>query len=170
MKSNNDLINRPIGLEVDLTDTIAKYTRLGFKVGESSNILRFHEKILPWCAITRCILDDNGNVISRYNDENYDELSELGQVMVEIPLHYYKLEILEKDLSNLRGNILTKFRIWVSYIPRKGFSVPNIFIDDDSNVRDYVYISAYESSLNTVTNKLESLPDKSPYKIGRAHV
>lgn len=105
----------------------------------------------------RCNVDDDGNVVSRYGDSDYDNVgNENLQVMVEQPLVYIKVDninlgsdgytILSADYYIADGQLDDDFEI------HKAFIV-------DNNIYKNIYLNAYEGIV--VNNKLCSYNGKS---------
>ncbi len=112
------------------------YTRLGSAVGQSR---AYFDGISPWKDIKRCNLADDGTVNAYYGDPGYVEDGSNGQIMVEIPKFWYKLDIV--------GN---KYRWSVSPASRANYKLHPAF-SRDGVVKDHIYVSAYEACAYDVT-------------------
>ena len=115
------------------TDT---YTRLGAASGRDRT---FFDLILPYIAMRRCNMDDTGLVTAYFGDSSYIEDGTNGQVFVEIPKFYYKVDILSNG-----------YNWWISSAPVLGFKLHPAFTRN-SVIKDYQYIGAYEASVYDVT-------------------
>lgn len=103
-----------------------------------------HKELPIQSLMRRCILDDNGNVVTYLNANDSTKTSAgatadltgaAGQVMVEIPEHYVKFEM-----------VGTIFRCLMSLYALPGFhKVPKM------------YVGAYEASVQRSTSKLCSV-------------
>lgn len=117
------------GIEWDTTISTPTCTRIG-------NI-ELHKSLPIQNKMKRCLLNDAG-VVVKYVDEttNVSELDgSLGQVMVELPMHYIKFET--------EG---TKRRVKIS----------EWAISDFTQIKKQ-YVSAYEATVERATNKLASV-------------
>ena len=112
------------------------YIRLGTAKNKTQS---YFVNIAPFNQLRRCNLSDAGLVNAYYGDAGYIEDGSNGQVMVEIPKFWYKVDILT-----------TGYKWFVSSIPRSGFRLHPMFIRN-SIEKDYVYIGAFEGSVYDVT-------------------
>lgn len=87
-------------------------------------------------GIRRCNLDANGTVNAYEGDSGYTVAGTNGEVMVEIPKFWYKVE---NDAS------LKIRRFMIADKPVEGFAVFPLFDRGDGNVRSRAYIGAYET-------------------------
>ena len=90
----------------------------------------------------RCNLSDNGTVNAYYGDPSYIEDGSNGQVMVEQPRFYYRVEPVE-----LEGNAIKKCYYYFSDYPVQGFKLHPFFKNEAGKIVDRAYFSAYEGSL-----------------------
>lgn len=88
--------------------------------------------------IRRCNLANNGVVNAYEGEAGYAVDGSNGQVMVEIPKFYYKVE---NDTTN------SKYRYYVSNAELDGFAVHGMFLHN-GGVQDHVYVGAYKTSAN----------------------
>ena len=93
----------------------------------------------------RCIVNNNGEIIAFYGDNNYIEDGSAGQVMVYQPKFYYMRIPLRTTISTER-TIINKEIIYISAVKQAGFSIHPIFLDSNDNELEYVLLSAYEGS------------------------
>ena len=103
----------------------------------------------PYSEIRRCNLDDDGNVIAYFGEDGYTENDYTKQVMVEIPKIYYRVypvSIKPKRDGGL-GYYIEKARYYIAKEKLAGFKIHPAFVDADGNVKDHVYISAFEASM-----------------------
>ncbi len=123
-----------VGLQWDKsTDT---YIRLGDAKNRSRT---FFDSYFPWCMIRRCNLSDTGVVNAYYGDSTYIEDGSNGQVMVEIPKFYYRVE-----------HIGTVWRWYISPFQLAGFKLHPAF-SRNSIIKDKVYLGAYEATVYDVS-------------------
>ena len=112
----------------------------------------------------RCIVADDGTVVAYYGDANYTEDGSLGQVMVEQPKFYYKMEPLEL-VENVAGDAAThgygivRARYSISDTPIEGFKLHPAFINEAGNETDYYYIGAYEACAFNVSENAYNTKD-----------
>ena len=112
----------------------------------------------------RCIVADDGTVVAYYGDANYIEDGSLGQVMVEQPKFYYKMEPLEL-VENVTGEAAThgygivRARYSISDTPIEGFKLHPAFINEAGNETDYYYIGAYEACAYDVSENAYNTKD-----------
>ena len=124
----------PAGLEWNkVTDT---YTRLGAAAGKTRS---FFDNLAPWKNMRRCNISDAGVVNAYYGDVGYIEDGSNGQVVVEIPRFYYRVDIIN-----------TGYRWWVSQAPFAGARIHPMDYQNGS-IMSYVYIGAFEGSVYDVT-------------------
>ena len=102
----------------------------------------------------RCNLADDGTVNAYFGDSAYKEDGTNGQVMVEQPKFYYKVEplVLEKNTqTNGKGYHIRKAIYSVSDYQLPGFKLHPAFKNESGNEVDYIYIGAYEGCLHNGT-------------------
>lgn len=132
-----------VGIEVDYEN--ATYTRLMGALGKTAG--EDFDSFLVFGGRKRCNVDDNGNIVAWYGDEDYAEDGTNGQVMVYQPKVYYrvvpvKLQKIE-DGEGYRG---LKMQYYVSDRPLIGFKLHPAFCMGNKE-SDYILLSAYEGSL-----------------------
>jgi hypothetical protein len=115
------------------TDT---YVRLGSAKGKTRT---FFDGIAPFKNIRRCNLSDAGIVNAYYGDAGYIEDGSNGQVMVEIPKFYYRVDILTNG-----------YNWWASQYPFDGCRIHPAFIVNGV-IKNKIYIGAFEGSVYDVT-------------------
>ena len=114
--------------------------------------------IQPWSGIRRCNIKD-GQVVCYENEEGYAEDGTNGDVMVEIPKFYYRVDPVElKDIINGKQVIEAKWLI--SQTPILDFKIHPAFIRNGIEM-DHIYVGAFENSLND--NKLMSIANTAPH-------
>ncbi|MHB8362814.1 MAG: hypothetical protein ACYDBX_04315, partial [Patescibacteria group bacterium] len=123
-----------VGLNWNSTTDV--YTRLGAASGRDRT---FFDSILPFIAIRRCNMDDTGLVKAYFGDTSYIEDGSNGQVMVEYPAFYYKVDILSNG-----------YNWWISSTPVAGFKLHPAFMRNGI-AKNYQYLGAYEASIYDVT-------------------
>lgn len=126
------------GVEVDMT--AHTFTRLGNAVDKTAGT--DFDNARPF-ARRRCNLADDGTVNAYYGDPGYKEDGSNGQVMVEQPSFYYKM-----DPLILEGEKVRKARYFVTGAPREGFKLHPAFVQD-GKPKEKIYMSAFEGSLFT---------------------
>lgn len=123
-----------VGLEWDKsTDT---YIRLGDAKNRSRT---FFDSYFPWCMIRRCNLSDAGVVNAYHGDSTYIEDGSNGQVMVEIPKFYYRVEHV--------GDV---WRWYISPLQLAGFKLHPAFSRNEIE-KERVYLGAYEATVYDVS-------------------
>ena len=132
-----------VGLEVNYEN--ATYTRLMGAVGKTAG--EDFDDFLVFGGRKRCNVDDSGNIVAWYGDEDYAEDGTNGQVMVYQPKVYYrvvpvKLQKIE-DGEGYRG---LKMQYYVTDRPLIGFKLHPAFCMGGKE-SDYILLSAYEGSL-----------------------
>lgn len=110
------------------------------------------DKAYPWSDMKLCNVSENSNGEKTvvYSDENgFSADGSKGNVMVEIPKFYIRRAV--------AGNTE---EIRISGSKHEGFSVEPVFLDDNGNELDKVYVSAYLGSEenNKIVSKSNSYP------------
>ena len=132
-----------VGIQVDFDNGTFK------RLGSASSTADFD--LLPmFGGRRRCNLADNGTVNAYYGDSGYVEDGTNGQVMVEQPKFYYKVQPVKKTAQSL-GYALNVCNYYVSEVQLDGFKIHPAFVDADGNERDKIYIGAYEGCLYDVS-------------------
>lgn len=136
-----------VGLEVDYESLT--YTRLMGAVGKTAG--EDFDSFLVFGGRKRCNVDDSGNIVAWYGDEDYAEDGTNGQVMVYQPKVYYrvtpvKLQKIE-DGEGYRG---LKMQYYVSDRPLIGFKLHPAFCMGNKE-SDYILLSAYEGNVFDVS-------------------
>lgn len=146
-----------LGLQIDFQNKT--YTRLAAAAGLSagSDFDTFPE----FGGRKRCNVADNGTVNAYYGDSSYKEDGSNGQVMVEQPAFYYRVQPLklEKNTTTGIGYHLRKANYYVSHIPHPGFKLHPAFYDKDGNAVSKIYIGAYEACLYDVSGNAYNTTD-----------
>lgn len=135
------------GIEVDYENQT--FTRLMGASGKNAGA--DFDDFLVFGGRKRCNVDDNGNIVAWYGDEDYTEDGTNGQVMVYQPKVYYrvvplKLEKLE-DCEGYRG---LKVQYYVTDRPLIGFKLHPAFCMAGKEI-DHILLSAYEGILYDVS-------------------
>lgn len=138
------------GLEADFANST--FTRLEEAVGLSGG--SDFDKCGPWMR-RKCNLADDGTVNAYYGDTGYSDTGSNGQVMVEQPKFWYKVEPVTLDGVKIR-----KARYYVADGPADGFKVHPAFIGMDGTEQDCVYEGVYEGYVSS--SKLGSVGGVSP--------
>lgn len=130
-----------VGLEADFANNT--FTRLAGAVGKTAGT--DFDSFNMFGGRKRCIVDDTGNIIAYYGDENYNEAGTSGQVMVYQPKFYYRVVPLTLE-PNGKGYHLRKARYYLSDTPKSGFKIHPAFVSNGIE-KEYILLSAYEGSL-----------------------
>ena len=145
---NNGTFNlsNVISLTIDYTNkTIEKNGELA-----SGNNNPFNRK--------RCIVDDAGQIVAMYGDNNYVEDGSLGQVMVYQPKFYY-FNVPSEVTAAANATSINTHTILISHKQKAGFALHPIFYDKDGNELDYILFSAYEGCAYDVSENAYNLTD-----------
>lgn len=123
------------------------YTRLAAAAGLTEGT--DFDKFPQYGNRRRCNLADDGTVNAYYGDTGYVEDGSNGQIMVEQPAFYYRVQpiTLDKNTTTGIGYHIRKANYYVSHKPHPGFKLHPAFYDADGNAVDRIYISAYEACL-----------------------
>ena len=106
-----------------------------------------------------CNVADDGSINAFYDSISYKEDGSNGQVMLYQPKFYYqRIPMKVENTSN--GTVVRKERLFISETTQPGFKIHPLFIDAAGNELDYVFIPAYEGSINN--NKLQSIAGVQP--------
>lgn len=127
------------GLEADFANST--FTRLEEAVGKNGG--SDFDNCKPWKR-RRCNLADDGTVNAYLGETDYVEDGTNGQVMVEQPKFWYKVEPITLDGVKIR-----KARYYVASGPAEGFKVHPAFIGMDGTIQDCVYEGAYEGYVSS---------------------
>jgi len=95
------------------------------------------DTVAPWSGLRRCNLTDSGVVTAYYDDPTYAVDGSNGQVMVEIPLFYYKTV---SDSTTIHWSI--------SETQLAGYNPHPAFVRD-GKLKSKIYIGAYEGNVST---------------------
>ena len=101
--------------------------------------------IMPWAGMRRCTVL-NGNVTSYYGDVNFKEDGSKGDVMVEIPKFYYRVNPIKLESAPNGGQQIVAGEWIISNKKSDLFKVHPAFIRNGVEV-DHVYVGAYEAVL-----------------------
>ena len=139
----------PLGLQVDYENKT--FTRLGFAstlIDSNTGQVMTFDDIEPYKSRRLCNLADDGTINAYFGDPSYIESGSNGQVMVQQPKFYYKVEPVRKEAqSDGYGYHLRCANYWISPVPLVGFKLHPAFINEDGDEVDYYYTGAYEGSL-----------------------
>ena len=146
-------------LNVKSDDTVFK---IGFDLDEeTSKVERFDgfdnpEEVMkqfPFSQIRLCNVSKTpwgANKITYETEAGFKRDGSNGDVMVEIPKHYFKRYRITQGIAAKRYEFIE-----LSGQPRDGFKIDPVFIEDGKEL-DYVYISAYDGHVDTITGDLVS--------------
>lgn len=134
-----------IGVEFDFEDSSC--TRLAgskyLRAGEDFDSFNMYG------GRRRCNVLDDGTIAAYYGEDGYAVDGSNGQVMVEQPKFYYKFVPLKLvKMGNRDGFVCTKFRLYLCDTYKRGFKIhPNFTRGVPAQIKDAVYMSAYEASI-----------------------
>jgi hypothetical protein len=131
VRRNLAITNHPIICGLQWNSSTDTYTRLGNASGQTRS---FFDAITPWAQIKRCNLSDAGIVNAYYGDPTYIENGSNGQVMVQIPLFYYRVNIIPNG-----------YQWYISSVAYPGYSIHPMFIRNGV-VQNYIYVGAFLGS------------------------
>jgi len=125
----------------------------------------------------RCVVNDSGEIVAFYGENDYEEDGSVGQVMVYQPKFYY-LKMPLKVTKTGNRTLINKEVLLISETKQAGFKLHPLFIDTNGNPLDYVLLSAYEGcaysmndaaynrtdaqNVNFTTDKLSSISGAKP--------
>ena len=138
------------GLEADFENST--FTRLKKAVGLNGG--SDFDNCGPWMR-RRCNLADDGTVNAYYGDSEYKDDGTNGQVMVEQPKFWYKVEPVTLD-----GAKIKKARYYVADGPAMGFKLHPAFYNTSGQEIDAFYEGAYEGYV--ISDKLGSISGYTP--------
>lgn len=160
------------GVEVDMINKTV--TRISGSIGKSGgkdfdNIRAYQRR--------RYNLTDDGKVLAYFGEDGFVEngftdrefvkdgvtypIGTRVQVMVEQPKFYYKVEpLVLEPIPNGIGFHMRKGRYYICDTKKEGFKVHPAF-EVGEDIREYIYLSAYEASRNA-DNTLMSIVDAIP--------
>jgi hypothetical protein len=133
-----DNVSEYYGVHVDFEDYT--FTRLG-----KARKADFNE-CYPWAGMRRCNIV-NGEVVAYENDENYREDGSNGDVMVEIPKFWYKVEPIRLGpVKTGTGKQILEAKWFISSKESMTYKVHPAFIRNGVEV-DFIYVGAFEACL-----------------------
>jgi hypothetical protein len=139
-----------VGVEIDYDNKTVEriQSAIGLNAGQDFNAYPM------FGGRRRCIVNDDGEIVAFYGDQNYIEDGSIGQVMVYQPKFYYLKMPLKVTKTNNNRILINKEVLLVSNIKQAGFKLHPLFIDANGYEIDYALLSAYEgcaynSTLNT---------------------
>lgn len=151
------------GVEIDFASKTITRVSGAKGLTEGANF----DSLAPWGGRKRCILANNGVRLAYYGETGYTESGKLTeaitvdgveypigasvQVMVEQPLFYVKaVPIQTANATSGNGKQYVKGAFYISPTPKRGFSAPRAFYDDEGVLQDKIYLSAYEGCIQTL--------------------
>ena len=169
ISSSNTSIT-PVSTEVVVTEPLRKsigtfITReIDFDDLSNSILTGSVSSLRAYTNRRRCILADDGTVVAYYGEQGFVEDGSAGQVMVEQPKFYYKMEPLQL-IENVEGEAAThgyavvRARYSISDTPIEGFKLHPAFINEAGEETDYYYIGAYEACTYDVSENAYNTKD-----------
>ena len=148
IKSGSYQYTDAAGIEVDYQN---KYTNSASSTDSISSFPMYGGRM-------RCNVDDAGQITAWYGDNNFAEDGSNGQVMVYQPKFYYK-RVPVTTTNNVVGKIIRKETILISPTAQAGFKIHPLFINENGQEVDYVFLSAYEGCAFDVSNNTYILDD-----------
>lgn len=146
--NNNYLVDGIVGLDIDYVNYI--YTRT--QEAENCNPGSDFNKYAMYGGRKKCLVSNDGEIISFYGDNDYNENQSNGyQVMVYQPKFYYRRNIIKTDIVSGQ-QIIRKENIAISSTPQPGFKLHPLFINENNEQVDYVLLPAYEGSIESSDN------------------
>ncbi len=130
------IVSQPWMAGLEWNKSTDKYTRLGYASMRDRSAF---DTWLPWAGMRRCNIDDTGKVTAYHGDPGYAVDGSNGQVMVEIPAFYYRVDVLP-----------TGYRWYVSPVPVPGFKLHPAFMRNGVR-KSRVFVGAYKASAYDVT-------------------
>ena len=96
----------------------------------------------------RCLVNDSGEIIAFYGDNNYNENNTNGyQVMIYQPKFYYKRTVLQTATLLNSSTAIKEELLQISAVMKDDFNIHPLFLDNNNEELDYVLLSAYEGSI-----------------------
>lgn len=146
-KANPHVVEGTVGLEVDYTN----YSFLRTEQAAEYNYSSDFDKYPMYGGRTRCLVDNNGNIVSFYGDVGYTDTPSNGyQVMIYQPKFYYSRNLISTS-EGTQGLIIRKEKIAISSSPQQGYKLHPLFINENGEELEYVLLSAYEGSIQSTT-------------------
>ena len=152
--SNPELhdVTGTLGLEIDYANK--NFTRLSDAINKTAGT-NFNSYSM-YGGRMRCNVLDNGTITAFYGDSNYKEDGSNGQVMIYQPKFYYRREPIIMTESEY-GNSIKKENLYISNEPKTGFKLHPLFMNENNEEIDYVFLPAYQGTL--YDSSIESYSD-----------
>lgn len=148
-----------IGVEVDFDDY--SITRIGDAVGLNPGA--DFDKFSMYGGRRKCIVNDSGQIVAWYGDENYIEDGSIGQVMIYQPVFYYRVVPIKLAPQAIgSGQHLVKANYYISSKLRAGFKRHPAFYNALGQPVDYILLGAYEGCLYDINNNKYLLENEQP--------
>lgn len=140
----DDSFDKVIGIEIDYENKTVTRTNgaKNLSAGEDFDQFEMYQR-------ERCNVDEQGNIVAYYGDENYKEDGSNGQVMVRQPLFYY-CRIIEKSEKTEYGEVIKKEKLLLSDVEYPGFKRHPAF-NKDGAWYSFILLPAYEGSIYNKT-------------------
>lgn len=147
IKSGDYHLQDVVGLEIDYPNR----TFIRVQDAKNKNQGTDFDEYKMYGGRRRCNVNDSGQIVAWYGDNNYKDDGSNGQVMVYQPKFYYL-----RSFNDVTGNIINKETLLLSYTATPGFKLHPLFKRPDGTELDYVLISAYEGSAQVGNSYLEN--------------
>lgn len=135
-------ITGTLGLEIDYANK--KFTRVADAINKTAGA-NFNSYSM-YGGRMRCNVSDDGTINAFYGDSNYIDDGNNGQVMIYQPKFYYRREPIIVTESDY-GNSIRKENLYISSEKKAGFKLHPLFINENNEEIDYVFLPAYQGTL-----------------------
>lgn len=152
---------KPVNIDYEVTRTVDFYNNTKSIEGDVNNLQVYN-------LMSRCNVDDSGNIVAYYGDDEYTEDGSNGQVMVYVKKFYYKMtpitlggtgnhKLLKGSWAIADRPLDDEYKLHPAFIAEDGVRELDYFlygafeaVGQDSN-------GVYSSSYNTTSYKLSSV-------------
>ena len=151
-KNDALILKDAVGVEIDYENkTFTRtYEAANYNAGADFN------KYSMYGGRTRCIVNNEGRILSFYGDSTYDESQ--GQVMVYQPKFYYQRVPL-KTVNGTIGKIIKKESIVISPTEQTGLKLHPLFKAPNGTELEYVLLPAYDGGVYITSQNRNSKED-----------
>lgn len=151
-KNDALILKDAVGVEIDYENkTFTRtYEAANYNAGVD------FDKYSMYGGRTRCIVNNEGRILSFYGDSTYNESQ--GQVMVYQPKFYYQRVPL-KTVNGTIGKIIKKESIVISPTEQTGLKLHPLFKAPDGTELEYVLLPAYDGGVYITSQNRNSKED-----------